>query len=72
MLPAATGQGCERVSIVACFAARVRVLQEQEAVAAAVMASLPQVLQQQGLGQLQVTLQGLSTFRNQVRMRTST
>lgn len=48
------------------LAARVRVLQEQEAVAATVMASLPQVLQQQGLGQLQVTLQGLSTFRNQV------
>lgn len=48
------------------------VLQEQEAATATVMASLPQVLQQQGLGQLQVTLQGLSTFRNQVRMRTST
>jgi hypothetical protein len=44
----------------------VHVLQEQEAVAASVMASLPQALQQQGLGQLQVTLQGLSTFRNQV------
>jgi hypothetical protein len=32
------------------------------------MQSLPDVLQQQGLGQLQVTLQGLSTFRNQVSM----
>lgn len=42
------------------------VLQEQEAVAELVMQSLPDVLQQQGLGQLQVTLQGLSTFRNQV------
>jgi hypothetical protein len=31
------------------------------------MASLPEALQQQGLGQLTVTLQGMSTFRNQVR-----
>lgn len=30
------------------------------------MSSLPGVLQQAGLGQLEITLQGLTTFRNQV------
>lgn len=42
------------------------VLQEQEAIAESVMASLPDALQQQGLGRLHITLKGLSTFRNQV------
>lgn len=41
-------------------------LQAHDALAAAAMSSLPGVLQQQGLGQVQVTVQGLSTFRNQV------
>jgi hypothetical protein len=41
--------------------------QEQEATAESVLARLPGALQQQGLGQLQITLKGLSTFRNQVR-----
>lgn len=40
--------------------------QEQESLAAAIMDGLPDTLQQQGLGQLTVALQGLSTFRNQV------
>lgn len=30
------------------------------------LSSLPSVLQQQGLGQLEITLRGLSTFRSQV------
>jgi len=59
-MSAGQGHGAVCLSAVWCC------YQEEEATAASVMSSLPGVLQQAGLGQLEVTLQGLTTFRNQV------